>query len=226
MLAPVFNIKGRLLMMKGDPVEAERLFKKALIENENYLPTYYSLAGLYDRKNRVKEAIDLFEEAAQNNPEQVMPHMMLGILNCMTGTCDRAIPHYRKALEINPDFVAAANNLAYVLAEQDTNLNEALELAEKAKEKMPDDPRVADTLGWVYYKMGLYDAAIREFSISMEKLPGNPTVQYHMGMAYYKKGDMKRAENALEKAFELDANFENSDEAREILTRIREKKTG
>ncbi|MFW5908848.1 MAG: tetratricopeptide repeat protein, partial [Desulfosalsimonas sp.] len=226
MLAPAYNLKGRLMVLLNKPEQAEQMFKKALIEDENYLPSYYSLASLYSTENRSRQAIAHFKNAAENNPGQVMPHMMLGILNCMEAGCEGAIPHYRKALEINPDFVAAANNLAYVLAERDENLNEALELAERAKEKLPDDPRVADTLGWVYYKMGLYDSAIREFSAGMEKLPGNPTIQYHMGMAYYKKGYIRRAQDALEKSLELDPNFENSSEARETLTNIKEKQTG
>ena len=38
---------------------------------------------------------------------------------------------------------------------------------------MPDDPSVMDTLGWVYYRKGIYDSAIGEFKGSLAKAPDN-----------------------------------------------------
>ena len=128
--------------------------------------------------------------------------------------------HYRAALEINPNFAPAANNLAYNLVDQGKDIDEALQLARLAKEKLPDDPNVMDTLGWVYYKKGLYDSAIGEFSDSLTKLADNPVVNYHLGMAYYKKGDTTRAKEQLEKALSLQTDFPGSDEARQVLAEL------
>ena len=121
------------------------------------------------------------------------------------------------ALDINPDFSLAANNLAYLLAKQDKNMNKALSLAQKAKEKLPDDPKIMDTLGFVYYKKGLYDSAIAEFSDSLDKIPDNAMVRFHLGMTYYNKGDKDRAKAELKKALDLDQKFDKADEARHIL---------
>ena len=99
-------------------------------------------------------------------------------------------------------------------------MSRAGELARLAKEKLPDDPNVMDTLGWVYYKKGLYDSAIAEFSDSLEKMPDNATVTYHLGMAYYKKGDLNKARAELQKALQLDANFTGADEAKQVLAEL------
>jgi cellulose synthase operon protein C len=48
-----------------------------------------------------------------------------------------------------------ANQLAYIYLEHGGDVNVALGLAQQAKQKMPDSPNVADTLGWAYYKSGL-----------------------------------------------------------------------
>jgi tetratricopeptide (TPR) repeat protein len=125
--------------------------------------------------------------------------------------------HYRAALDDNPDFASAANNLAYNLADQDKDINEALKFAQLAKEKLPDDPNVMDTLGWVYYKKGLYDSAIGEFTECLEKMPDNPTAIYHLGMAYNKKGDLGKARVELQKALRLDKNFSGAEEAKRVL---------
>ncbi|UCF90819.1 MAG: tetratricopeptide repeat protein, partial [Desulfobacterales bacterium] len=86
------------------------------------------------------------------------------------------------------------------------------------KEKLPDDPHVMDTLGWVYYKKGNYDFAIMEFSDSLAKIPENATVYYHLGLSYNKKGEKTRAREALEKALSLDATFKGAEQARNLLS--------
>ena len=146
--------------------------------------------------------------------------MLLATVYDLRQRSDISEKHYRAALDINPNFVPAANNLAYLLADQDKDLNEALDFARLAKEKLPDDPNVMDTLGWVYYKKGLYDSAIGEFADCLEKMPDNPTVIYHLGMAYYKKGDLENARAELEKALQLDESFSGADEAKRILAEL------
>ena len=146
--------------------------------------------------------------------------MLLGTLYETQKRFELAEKHYNAALEINPDFCPAANNLAYLLADRGGDLNKALSLAQKAKEKFPEDPNVMDTLGLVYYKRGLYDSAIDEFTDSLKKNPDNAVVHYHLGMAFYKKGDKDRAKKELKKALGLDQKFDKAEEARRILSSL------
>ena len=59
---------------------------------------------------------------------------------------------YQRIVELDGRAVVAVNSLAYIYLMEDTNLQEALELAQKAKAISPDDPDVNDTLGWAYLK--------------------------------------------------------------------------
>ena len=99
-------------------------------------------------------------------------------------------------------------------------MDEALKLAQVAKAKLPDDPGVMDTLGWIYYKKGLYGNAVQELSDSLDALPDNATVNYHLGAALFKKGDTAQAKSVLEKALSLDENFDGADDARRMLDEI------
>jgi chaperonin cofactor prefoldin len=126
----------------------------------------------------------------------------------------------KKALELDPGFAPAANNLAFLLADQDKELDRALELALKAKERLPDDPGVMDTLGWAYYKKGLYDSARSELLDSIEKMPDNAVIHYHLGLTYYKKGEKEKAREELEKALSLDNSFDGAKEAAEVLKKL------
>lgn len=123
-------------------------------------------------------------------------------------------------MDIDPEFAPAANNLAYLLIEQNKDIEEALRLAQKAKKKLPKDPDVMDTLGLAYYKKGFYDNAVAEFLDSLELRPDHPVVHYHLGLAYFKKGDKDQARKELEKALKLDQNFDGADNARQILSKL------
>jgi len=215
--AVIHFLKGSIYASRQDLENSQAEYEKAITTYSNYLPPYYALAGLYLRQNKEDEAIAQYSAITEKAPQQTRPHMMLGAIYENQQNIDLAEKHYRKVIEINPDFAPAANNLAYILVSQDRDINEALMLAKKAKESLPEDPSVMDTLGWIYYKKGLYDSAIVEFSDSLEKLPNNATIHYHLGAAFYKKGELENAKVQLEKAISLDPKFEGSDDAREIL---------
>ena len=119
--------------------------------------------------------------------------MALGMIYESENDYDKAKGYYLKALQINPNFAPAANNLAYIYAEKGGNVDEALNLAQKAKEQVPDDPHVSDTLGWIYYKKNVPTRAIVYLKEANEKFPDQPLVKYHLGMSYYKNGNMDLA---------------------------------
>jgi tetratricopeptide (TPR) repeat protein len=152
------------------------------------MPPYYALARIYLSGNQQQKAIDQYMAILEKDPNQAGPHMLLGTIYDMQKQFDMSEKHYRAALDINPQFAPAANNLAYMLSSREGDIDEALKFAQVAKEKLPDDPSVMDTLGWIYYKKGLYGNAVQEFSDSLEKLPENATVNYHLGAALLKKG--------------------------------------
>src|SRR6185295_18219927 len=107
----------------------------------------------------------------------------------------------------------AANNLAWIYAEEGQNLDVALQLAQTAKAQLPERPEVNDTLGWVYYKKGLATLAIPAFRDSVEKAPKSAVYQYHLGLAYAKAGDKEAARKALTAALQMDPKFSGAADA-------------
>ena len=219
-VAMISSLKGLVYLAQKMDRKAEAEFNAAIDTFENYTQPYYELAAIYMKRKELDQAIGQYNAVLKQNPDQPRAHMLLGMLYDMQQKTDLSEQHYRDALKINPQFVPAANNLAYLLAEKGADLNEALELARRAKEKMPNDPGVMDTLGWVFYKKGLYDSAIAELNDSVEKMKDNATVHYHLGMAYLKAGESIKAKTALEKVMALDPKFVKADEVREILGKL------
>ena len=68
-----------------------------------------------------------------------------------------------------------------------------------AQETEPNNPEVADTGGWIYFKMQAYSKAISLLKDSAEQAADNPVIRYHLGMAYYHKGDLRAAREAYSK---------------------------
>jgi Flp pilus assembly protein TadD len=123
-------------------------------------------------------------------------------------------------VQIDPQSAAAANNLAWLYAEHNGNLQQALQLAQTAKAQFPEQPDVNDTLGWVHYKRGSSMQAIAMLTISVEKDDKNPIYQFHLGMAYAQAGDDPKARRALEHALKVSPNFDGAATARSTLASL------
>lgn len=149
----------------------------------NITAPYAVLAKLYLQEERTDEAIAQYEAVLEKNPDNLPGYMALGTINEKQGDGEKAESYYRKALEINPKFAPAANNLAWHLADRGENIDEALGFARTAKEQLPESPGAMDTLGWICYLNGSYLNAIAELQDSLELEPDNPIINYHMGRA-------------------------------------------
>jgi tetratricopeptide (TPR) repeat protein len=172
------------------------------------------------RHRLTAEAKDRYKATAEKEPKALQALMGLGIIYQRENNYSKAQEYYEKVLTINPNFVPAANNLAYIYAEQGGNIDIALNLAQKAREKMPQDANVADTLGWIYYKKNVYSTAITYLKEAAEKMPEQPVVRYHLGMAYYKNGNRDLARQELNRALSLSQDFEGANEAKKALENL------
>jgi Tfp pilus assembly protein PilF len=86
---------------------------------------------------------------------------------------------------------------------------------------MPKSAAVMDTLGWIYYLKGSYLNAISELQDSVGLDPDNSVINYHLGLAYYKNNKPDAAREFLEKALQIDPDFQGAEEAHSILEEIK-----
>src|SRR6185369_6615532 len=99
----------------------------------------------------------------------------------------------KEAMKVDPNNGIVLNNLAMLIADTGGNLDEALTMAQHAKQQMPSYLEVTDTIGWIYIKKKLSDSAIEIFRDLTKKAKDNPTFHYHYGMALAQKGDKANA---------------------------------
>ena len=197
--------------------EGAKLLQELLKTEPKSADLLLRLAETQRRKGDVNAAIETFRLASQAAPADPRPLLQLGLLMDGTGRRDQAKPIYEQILKIQPDHPIALNNLAYIKAEEGQDLDEALTMAQRARQGMPNSPDVMDTLGWIYLKKNLSDDAIRTFKELVANAPNSASYHYHYGMALLQKGDKPSAKKELETAIRFNPSKDDGVKIRQLL---------
>jgi tetratricopeptide (TPR) repeat protein len=208
---------GQLWANDKQYTQAEQEYKKAIELDNSLLPAYLNLATTYFQMGKQDQAMKEYEAVLTKDPNTLQAHMMLGMIHENRHELDKAQARYETILKLNPRFAPAANNLAWNMVHQAGNLDAALAHAQTAREGSPNDPYIADTLGWIYYKKNAFLLAVNLLKEAVEKLPNIADVHYHYGMAQAKNNNATEAKKALQTALKLNAKFDGAEEARKTL---------
>ena len=163
------------------------------------------------------DASTLLEQASLKFPDDVdliyEQSMMFEKLNRLTDM-ERLL---RRVIELKPDHQHAYNALGYSLAERNVRLPEARTLIQKALELSPGEPSITDSLGWVEYRLGNRDEAIR---LLRDAYRGQPDAEIaaHLGEVLWVSGKLDEARRVWREARARDAKNEV---LRETLARLR-----
>lgn len=213
----LYVAKAEFCISQNDWTCAEHGYQHALALKPSYVNGYLALAHVYAATNRPQQMIQEYESARTQFPEYVPAYILLAEVYEYTGNIDQGRETYRDALKVDPDSYQAMSNLARLYANHGGSLSDALELAQKAKELQADDPGVNDTLGWIYYKQGLYRSAIPVLEAAATKSPQIAEFRFHLGMAYLAAGQPAQAHDSLQAALQSGLSGEDARAAREAL---------
>jgi tetratricopeptide (TPR) repeat protein len=200
--------------------EAVATFKGLLEKEPNSADLLYRLAETYRRKGDINLAAETFRKSSQAAPNNTLPLVQLGYILETIGPVDQAKAVYERILKIEPNNAVALNNLAYRKAEEGLDLDEALRMAQHARQIQPNATAMADTLGWIYIKKNLSADAERIFKDLVEKDPGNSTFHYHYGLALKQKGDKFSARREFEAALKSKPSKDEAGKIQDELTRL------
>jgi tetratricopeptide (TPR) repeat protein len=113
----------------------------------------------------------------------------------------------RRVIRMKPDYAHAYNALGYTLADRTTRLSEAKELIEKAFKLSPDDPFILDSLGWVNFRMGRMQDAIKHLQTAYGQRP-DPEIAAHYGEVLWSAGNRDEARKVWNAALSENPNHE------------------
>lgn len=199
---------------------AESEYKAVLDKFPRNSQVWLQLSETYRRAGEIDNAINAAIKAQELAPTNPSAHLQKALLYDTSGKKPEAKPVYEQVLRLQPNNPIALNNLAFLLAENGMDLDQALTMAQKARQQRPADEDVADTLGWIYIKKNLPDSAVTLFRELIQKNPNRATFRYHLAMALFQKGDKVQAKRECEAALRFDPNPQEEAGIRELMTKL------
>ncbi len=195
LLADVLYARGAVKMDKyaasgdkNDSLAAVKIYEQeidVLLKAKKEFPEETSLLtkllNAYIGANKIELATDSFKEAVQKDPQNKLFRYNFGVVLLNLKKYNESVEQFKKAIEIDPEYSEALNNLAvsYVLwgakIREDNEANKidnddykpkfqsAIEPLQKYLELNPEDPKVWDLLGRVYANIGENEKANEAF---------------------------------------------------------------
>ncbi len=178
-------------------------FEKKFALNPSFQITKGNYYLICDSLGKAKESLEF---ALELDSTSSFIYSSLGWLYSELGENSTSDSFYTKALEIDPLNPTILNNFAYSLIERAVKLDYAKQLIELALGFYPKEPNFLDTYGWLFYRLGNYDLAIKYISESIQ-IDGTRAEPYmHLGEIYQVIGNIELARKCYEKASSIEPN--------------------
>jgi Tfp pilus assembly protein PilF len=183
----LMEIAGILYAQNGWRPDARRCLRRALLWDPQRTSAATALAQLYIQSGQQAAANELLKSSRPATAQTA-------------SGAKHPAEDYEKLLQQGDPSGAAANNLAWIYAEQGANLDRALVLAQRARLLAPQNPAVLDTLGVVHLKRHEYSQAVLVLKKAIEMaaltpVANNTLVQFrqHLAEAYLRSGQTQAA---------------------------------
>jgi tetratricopeptide (TPR) repeat protein len=178
---------------------------------------YMRIGETYRRKGDLANSINALQEGRKFLPDSPVILQTLAVVLDAAGRYSEAKQVYLATIKLDPNNAISLNNLAFLMAENNGDLDQALTMAQRAKQLLPNLPEVSDTLGSIYLRKNLNGDAVDIFKNLVTKVPTSSTYHYHLGKAYFQEGDKPRAANQLQMALKYSPAANEKSQIQDLL---------
>jgi putative PEP-CTERM system TPR-repeat lipoprotein len=188
--------------LEGDVLMAEKKFAQA---GKAYDAAYalgrsgaivMRAHAAYTQAGRSEDAEARLNQWLKGAPDDPVVRLYAADASLRSGNYKRAIEHYERLLQRQPENIVALNNLAWCY--QQVKDPRAVATAERAYKLKPDNPAVADTLGWMLVEQGNVRRGVELLREAAKRAPKAAEVRYHYAQALVRNGDRGEARKELE----------------------------
>ncbi|HSI23342.1 MAG TPA: XrtA/PEP-CTERM system TPR-repeat protein PrsT [Methylophilaceae bacterium] len=212
-----YLLEGDLLMAQKKPDLAAKLYEQAHALSKGG----FALIKLHEaltNAGKGKEADARLVQWVKEHPADHTTRLYLAGTFLAAKQNEAAIEQYQIILRLNPNYVPALNNLAWLLHQQ--NDARALGYAEQANKLKPDNAAILDTLGWILVEQGNVARGLPLLQKAASLAPAAPVIRYHLAVGLMKSGDKAKAKKELEQLLASGKNFSQAEEARALLKKL------
>jgi tetratricopeptide (TPR) repeat protein len=165
------------------------------------------------RANRERPDSELLAFSA-DHPNDLRANFALGSIALESKDDDAAVRRFEAVLEADPKNVVGLNNLAWLYDQRGDR--RGLDLAQRAYDLRPDNPSVADTLGWIRVRAGRAAEGLPLLERAAEKSK-DPEIRYHWAVALEDQGNDAKARGILRELVAGNADFPSRPDAEQRL---------
>ena len=164
-----------------------------------------SVIKLYSN-DQIQEALDTAGALIKDYPNEAILYNISGACYASLGQMDTAVNRYEKALDIEPDYADAHNNLAITLQGLD-QLDAAVERYKKALAIKPDYAEAHYNLGDTLHKLGQLDASVRSYEKAIAIKPDYTEAHNNLGNTLKRLGQLDAAVRSYKKALAIKPDY-------------------
>lgn len=210
--------QAQVLEARDQRAEAIAILQAVATANPDSFAAHSVLGDFLRRDNQFTaadaaytRALDLL--AASGRPPEWQTLFARAIARSRMDDWPLAEADFRAALAIEPDQPQVLNYLGYSLVERGENLDEALEMIERAVAGDPSSGYILDSLAWALFRMGRYVESLPHMERAVEMMPTDAILNDHLGDVYYAVGRYREARFQWRRALSF-APADDLDEAR------------
>ncbi len=200
--------RGRLLLQTGEPERAMRMLEEALAESPDdeglrqaHVELHVILAQNAADGGRLDRAEEWVEAGLERYPGDVSLRYQQALVLQQQGRMRRALDVLETLADDSPDNATVLNALGYLLTDHFDRHTEARRYIRRALALNPDSPAIIDSMGWVLYKLGEYEAALGYLQRA-HRLDTNPEIAAHLIDTHWALGQHETARELLSRAIE------------------------
>lgn len=183
----------------------------------NAAKRFLFLLGCYDNPQMSPNVEAQVNDGLKADANDVPALMVRGRLEAERGMVKEATQDFEKVLTRFPQFSPAQRVLAIIYSNDPAREKNALDLALKARESMPNDAVLAKTLGKIYHNRKEYQRALLPLQDCLRGTPSDAEALYYLGSSYFQLKDKAKAKTALQQALDAKLSGKLAEEAKRLL---------
>lgn len=209
-----------LSLLKKNHASIEVL-KSLAKSHSNYMVVHSSLGDAYRQVDRDNDAILAYGNAIDISNKLGKPRWEIyfyrGMIYERQKNFIKMEQDFQKALKLSPKQPDVLNFLGYSLVEQRKRLPEALSMIMSAAEERPQSGYITDSLGWIYFRLGDYQAAVEPMEKAVKLQPVDPIINDHLGDVYWMVGRIREANFQWKRALSFSPSKKEAERIRRKL---------
>ncbi len=199
-IAELRAMGGDMAAARSELAELRKLPNPAVVE-----ASWLAESRILREAGSKDESFQVLGRALEDLPGSIALRYSHALLAAELGWVDVAERDLRLVIAAQPENAAALNALGYTLADQTERYEEAEALIRQAFILQPEEPSIIDSMGWVAFRLGRYEQAVR-FLQKAWQLDRNPEIAAHLGEVLWVLGKKDIALALWGEGFEIDSS--------------------